>query len=597
MRLPALVVIATVGVTAGQVPVTQQPPRDVVRRADPTGTARIRGRVVSADRGAPMRRASVTLSVVMPPPAARGEAADPSVGRGSAPPPPMAPRRATTDADGQFEFANLPAGSYRITASPAQYASQYLSMSYGATRPMGLYWPELGQPIELKDGQSFDKVNIALPRGAIITGRVLDENGEPLARVQVYTLGFPPGVSRGQRSGGGMSTDDLGQFRLWGLSPGEYVVVADARGNTFVAPNAPPETEEERLGYVTTYYPGTADEGAAQRLRVKGSEETQGIDIRVGQARLYHVSGSVVDSKGSPLAGANGQLLRRGPVTGGQPGFFAMADPKGQFQMRNIPPGDYRLVFRQQQMVAPFSSTPPEPVEMASVPISIAGADVDNIMVVTSLGTTITGQIVFEAGPPAGNVSNMRVFASASNPNDGAGVPSPPPATVAEGYTFTMKGLMGEYMLRTGIANQFLKSVSVNGQDVTDIPHDFKASDRVTITVTSRVSTLEGNVTETGDVQPAEAGIIVFSEDKASWRMNSIWTKRTSPDPKGHFRIAGLMPGRYYIAAIPRQRLAPGSDADVAFFEQLAKEATSVVVGADEQRTIDLRLLDAFARQ
>jgi hypothetical protein len=191
----------------------------------------------------------------------------------------------------------------------------------------------------------------------------------------------------------------------------------------------------------------------------------------------------------------------------------------------------------------------------------------------------------------------MRVFASASSPNDGAGVPSPPPATVAEGYTFTMKGLMGEYMLRTGVVNQFLKSVTVNGEDVTDVPHEFKASDRVTITLTSRVSTIEGNVTDARDVELAESGIIMFSEDKASWRMNSISTKRTSVDAKGHFRIAGLMPGRYYIAAIPRQRLAPGSEADVAFFEQLAKEATSIVVGADEQRTIDLHMLDAFARQ
>src|SRR4029079_14120486 len=122
----------------------------------------------------------------------------------------------------------------------------------------------------------------------------------------------------------------------------------------------------------------------AQRVRVKIGEEIQGIDIRVGQARLYHISGFVVDSKGRPLAGGNGQLMRRGPVISVMP-LFGMADAKGQFQMRNVPPGDYRLVFRPQQNVMPFSpDTPREPVEMASVPISIAGADVDNIMVTTS---------------------------------------------------------------------------------------------------------------------------------------------------------------------------------------------------------------------
>ena len=72
MRLPALVVIATVGLTAAQVPAIQtqpvtqpqQPPRDVARRAEPTGTARIKGRIVTADRGQAVRRATVSLSAV-----------------------------------------------------------------------------------------------------------------------------------------------------------------------------------------------------------------------------------------------------------------------------------------------------------------------------------------------------------------------------------------------------------------------------------------------------------------------------------------------------------------------------------------------------
>jgi protocatechuate 3,4-dioxygenase beta subunit len=610
MRLSSLVFTATVALIAAHVPIVesrqgiqiQQPPRDVVKRAEPTGTARIKGRVVSADRGTPVRRASVSLMTVAPPPSMRGGPPEqgpgaPPAGRSSQP---MMPRRATTDSEGQFEFAGLPAGTYRITASPAQYSSQYLSMSYGANRPMGMYWAEQGQSIDLKDGESFEKVVISLPRGGIITGRVTDENAEPLARVQVYTMAFPPGMSRAQRTGAGATTDDLGQFRLWGLNAGEFVVVADARANSFVGPNAPPETEEDRTGYVTTYYPGTQDEGMAQRVRVKIGEETQGIDIRVGQARLYHISGFVVDSKGRPLAGANGQLMRRGPMVGVMP-LFGMSDAKGQFQMRNVPPGEYRLVFRQQQQnMLPFSpETPREPVEMASLPISIAGGDVDNIMVTTSLGTTITGQIVFEGVPPTGNVTNMRVFASPSSPNDIPGVGSPEPGTVTADYRFTLKGLMGEYVLRTGIQNHYLKSVTANGEDVTDVAREFKASDRVTITMTSTVGTIEGNVTDTRDVQLPEAGVILFSEDKASWRINSIWTKRTGFDAKGHFRITGLMPGRYYVAALPRQRLdlSRGGDADVSFFEQIAKEATLVVVGADEQRTVDLRLLDAYARQ
>jgi len=195
MRLSGLAISVTVALVASQVPIVesrqaiqiQPPPRDVVKRAEPTGTARIRGRVVSADRGTPVRRANVSLMSAGPTPSMRGAPPElapggPPTGRSNQP---MAPRRATTDSEGQFEFAGLPAGTYRITASPAQYSSQYLSMSYGANRPMGMYWAEQGQSIELKDGESFDKVVISLPRGAIITGRVTDPENNPLSGVAV----------------------------------------------------------------------------------------------------------------------------------------------------------------------------------------------------------------------------------------------------------------------------------------------------------------------------------------------------------------------------------------------------------------------------
>jgi hypothetical protein len=125
---------------------------------------------------------------------------------------------------------------------------------------------------------------------------------------------------------------------------------------------------------------------------------------------------------------------------------------------------------------------------------------------------------------------------------------------------------------------------------VTDTPHEFKSGDRVTIVLTSRASQLEGSVTDATGQPVTSAGIILFSEDKASWRSNSIRTRRGSPDQNGHYRMTGLMPGRYFIAALPRERLS-GPPPDAAFFEELAKEATSLVIGDDEQRQVDLKLI------
>ena len=430
---------------------------------------------------------------------------------------------------------------------------------------------------------------IALPRGAVITGRVTDENGEPLARVQVYSLFFPPGNARGMRMGGGSQTDDLGQFRLYGLQPGEHTVVAEAMRYNFVPPNAPPETEEDKIGFVTTYYPGTPDEAAAQRVRTRVGTETPGIEIRLAQNRLYRVSGSVVDSQGRPLPQVNGQVMRRTAAgMSGMSSFFFSTDEHGQFQMRNVPAGNYRLIVRQTRPNTPGPQD--DPGEMASVPLTIAGADVENVLVMTGSGVTIAGQVVFEQGPPP-TPGQIRILTIPGDSEDRSGLQSPQPVVAKPDGTFTIKGLMGEFMLRTAGGDQHLKSVTVGREDITDSPREFKATDRVTVTLTSRVSTLEGTVIDSAGAASGDAFILLFPEDKALWRFNSTRTKRAAVEPTGQFRINGLMPGRYLVAAVPRDRLSvPASNVDAAFFEELSKEATPLVLGEDEQRKVDLKI-------
>ena len=579
-------------------------PRDPAGRPpEPVGTGIIRGRVVTSDTGNPVRRANVNLLPMAPlppppppgtPPGTRTSVTTTTalingvpvqVGGTTV----IRPKSATTDAQGVFEFTGLPAGTYRIMASAGQYSAAYLGIAYGGTKPMGP-GSDMGTPIQLTDGQTFSKAVIALPRGAVITGRVTDEMGEPLARVQVYTILFPPGNPRGQRTGSGGQTDDLGQFRLYGLTPGEYSVAAEARGNTFVPPNAPPETEEDKIGFVTTYFPSTADEGAAQHVRVRAATETPGVEIRMVSGRLFRIAGVVMDSKGSPGARTNGTLWRITSGSSGSMTYGFSADEQGRFQMRNIAPGDYRLMVRQQRPgpTGPDGS-PLETPEMGTVTLNVA-ADIDNVTIVTTPGATITGQVVFEQGPPAQMPQGIRVNASFGNPDDMRGMNMPTPAIVSPDLTFTLKGMLGALVLRAGATNQFLKAVMLGGEDITDTPREFKNGERVTVILTSRASVLEGNVTDAKGQPATDAGLILFSEDKASWRSTSIRTRRSGTDQTGHYRMTGLMPGRYFIAAVPRERMAlpfPGPE----FFEQLSKEATSLVIGEDDQRQVDLKMV------
>jgi protocatechuate 3,4-dioxygenase beta subunit len=588
-------------------PPSQTPLRDPLRRLppEPVGTATIRGRVISADTGTPIRHAQVNLSAVPPPPPATGSNAPPgatiqvttingaqmnvitSIGR---------PKNGTTDAQGMFEFTALPAGSYRLSAQPGQYSAAYLGMAYGAKKPSSPGSSDPGLPIDLADGQVFDKATIVLPRGAVITGRVTDDNGESLARVQVYTVMYLPGSSRGIRTGGNAQTDDLGQFRIFGLTPGDYLVAAEARGNTFVAPNAPPESEDDKIGFMTTYYPTAADEAGAQRVRTRTGAETPGVEIRMVSGRLFHVTGMVIDSSGRGTARVNGNLMKR--TAGGSSSSFGFnTDEQGHFQMRNIPPGTYRLTVRQQN--PPNAARNPdgsfaEPGEFASLPMTIS-ADVDDILVTTSPGVTITGTVVFENGPPQltqGQQSfQMRVNATPGDAEAMMGAPTPSPALVGPDLSFTMKGLAGEFLLRSNALGNTLKAVQLSGEDITDTPREFKAGDRVTLVLTSRASTLEGNVTDAAGKPVTDSSLILFSEDKAAWRSNSIRTRRGGTDANGHYRLTGLLPGQYYLVALPRERmngLTLGTDPSV--FEALSKEGTTLVVGEDEQRQVDVKV-------
>ncbi len=603
-----LVLLALIALTSPQAPApppppAPQPPRDVVR-AERAGTGVIRGRVVAADTGLPIRQATVTLGQMMSV-GGRTVIAGTVEGVGGvatlaatagaqrpAPPVPMRPRSTRTDDQGAFEFKALPAGSYRINASTGQFSAQYLPLAYGSKRPM----MDPGLPIDLADGQTFDKATIALPRGGVIVGRITDENGDPMARVQVLGLYFAPGSTRGQRWGptGFSQTDDLGQFRLYGLQPGDYAVVAEARMSTFMSANAPlSESDEDRTGFVTTYFPGTADEASAQRVRVRSGVETPGIEIRMMKGRLYRVSGLILDSHGTPLSGVNGAIVRRTTGSGFMNNGFS-TDEQGRFQLQNLAPGTYRLSVRQRQQAFGPNGPEGDPGEMANVPIAVAGADIENLTIVTAPGVTLKGRIEFEPAPPQRLPTEMRISAVPADPDEMMSGPQPN-TVVQRDMTFRLQGLSGEFMIRSfgGVPpNSFVKAVLLGGVDISDAPREFKNGDEVTVVVSSRPSSIEGTVTDTKGSPITDAGIILFPDDKALWRANVTRVRRGSPDGQGRYRLSPLHPGAYFILAAPRERLntPPGTDYAV-FYQELSRDATTVVINEDETRTVDLKVV------
>ena len=222
---------------------------------------------MAADTGKPLRRALVRASSQETP---QG-------------------RSVSTDADGRWQLKSLPAGSYRVSVSKGGY----VDIAYGQLRPF-----EAGKVLELADGQTMEKLDVTLPRAGVITGRVLDEFGEPLtgARVQPMRYRYVGGQRRLTPIAIGDTTDDIGQFRLHGLSPGEYFVSAQMSAGLMFGQS------DDRVGYGTTYFPGTAVQTEAQRVRVAVGQETAQINITMATSRIATISGTAVSSAGRPIS-------------------------------------------------------------------------------------------------------------------------------------------------------------------------------------------------------------------------------------------------------------------------------------------------------
>src|SRR5687767_3015755 len=257
------------------------PPRDNVNT--PTGTASISGRVIAADTGTPIRRAQININ-------SRDAQFNRSV---------------TTDGDGRYELATLPAGRYRLSVNKAGY----VALEYGQARPF-----EAGKPLDITAGQVLDKIDFSLPRGSAITGRITDEFGDPITDVLVQALRYQ--FVNGERSlvdaGRVAQTDDLGAYRIFGLMPGDYIVRASMRPNL---PPGPRAAETEPTGYPGTYFPGVSDVSQAQPVTATLGQEVSSIGFSLVPARLSRLSGVVTGSDGRPLTGAMVMLRPRG--TGG----------------------------------------------------------------------------------------------------------------------------------------------------------------------------------------------------------------------------------------------------------------------------------------
>jgi hypothetical protein len=539
------------------------PPRDAAAPA--TGTGRIGGRVVQAGGTTPIRRAQVTLT---------GEQ--------------NVQRMVTTDADGRYEFSDLPAGRFTISAAKGGY----LTLQYGQRRPF-----EPGRLVTMTGGQVLRQVDLALPRGGVITGRIIDRFGEPAVGADIAVERYQYS-SDGQRRlirATGTATNDLGEFRVFGLMPGEYIVSANRRQPPSL-PNQGGGPATPVPGYVQTYNPGTASAADAQPvlLGVGGQAAVQ-FGLAVG--RLTRISGTITGSTGRAAAGADVMLVTvsAAGMASGRGSGSAAAD--GSFSISNVPPGDHFVQVRLQPRPDGAATT-----EIANAPISVAGQNIDGFQIVTAPAITVAGMVQWEgtasrAGGPA--TVPLRITAA---PADGrpvlvgiGGAPDPGAnGTVAADGTFRLSGLLGNVRFAAvGVPPQWmLKSITLGDTNLMTVGADAASvgrDARIRVVLTDQVTEVAGAVRNAQGEPVTEYVVVVLPTEAVNPAIASRYTHALRPDQQGAFRLRALPPGSYVAAAV--DALEQGSEWDPAFQAAVRSGARRFTLSEGQALTLTLTLM------
>jgi hypothetical protein len=559
----------------------RQPQRD--RPPTPAGTSAIGGRVLTADTSRPVKRARVMVS---------------GGGRGG--------RTATTDDQGRYRITDLNAGSYTVTASK----NGFVDAVFGQRRPL-----QPGTPVQLADAQEASNVDLRLTRGGVVTGRVVDEDGEPLARAMVTVQRYQ--YVRGERQlspAGGDQTDDRGQYRVFALAPGDYYVSATANGlglgvgrglqqlaagiaalgggrggrgglGVFGATDPP-----EPTGYAPTYYPGVVAASDAGKITVAPGQEVIGIDFQIQLVPFATVSGMVAGADDVAPVLLVPQDTGAGPL-GGQT-FTGRSQADGTFSIANVPPGRYTAAAR--------SGGRGGDPKVGTQSIVVNGQDLGGVMLTMQSGVTLSGSITVESsGTPAPtDYSSFRVDAPEVTPlplgGGGRGGLFGGDNRAEKNGGFRITNLLpGRHYIRvtgqaSGLAQWNLKEVTVGGQDVTD-SIDLKPGqnvDSVTIVLTDRTTDVAGTVRDAKGDPMSAMTIVAFSSDSQYWRAQSRRIQAARTDQSGAYHLRNLPPGDYFVIAV--DDVEQGEWFDPGYLERMREGARRLTLSEGEQKTQDL---------
>jgi hypothetical protein len=567
-----------------------------VQQVEPApASAVVSGRVVTGDRKSPVDQAIVTL---VPDRGVVATGLKPQIVGG----------------DGRFEFSGLSPGTYSVVAR----ASGYFTGAFGRSTPY-----QNGAKLPVAAGKRYDDIEIQLNAAGAISGRVIDESGDPIVGAHVRALTrVTVGENHWLSSSVAVRTDDRGMYRLSDLRAATYVVEVpfassvDASGAVFMAedrPIAPADADGRPRTYATTFFPSATDVATARSVAVGSGEQHRGIDIVVGAVVPRRVSG-VVFGGVAPVDGMTLRLTIDGLESLGEQGAAAttVVDARGGFNFGGVPPGRYLIETnsssaRLEQSLSgrlgyvplspkdaketfsfvpllngPIGTTLVRTAQMdsamwARMPVLVADADADveGLSVALESTSMFSGRFVRDDE----RVMNSPASVLLSPLSPGAPALNSQP-TFDEMGVFRVSGIpAGRYVI--SVIGGTLRSIRCGARDLTTTPIEFPVDADLpscVATLTTSAAVIDGRVDLVGG-SSADLGVVVFPVSRQQWATLGLRPANARAIPVAHdgtFRFADLPEGDFYVAAIDVAQLDQWTTPDV--LQRLAVTATRVHV-------------------
>ncbi len=473
-----------------------------------------------------------------------------------------------TDEKGHFLFKEVDAGQYVLLGEHPRYARQ----TYGSRN--GLMG---GTLLTLTAGMDMKELTFKLLPNGVISGKVLDSDGEPLAKVLVAANKSM--YQHGRRMLMPLATamtNDLGEYRLANLAAGRYAISATLIDLGTTAP--PAKKDEPETAFITTYYPNATEESSAAMVDVAAGGDAGGMDIKMAKAKSVRIRGKVTGELKDQNVSVRA-VPKNGGVLAMIIGRNAKPKPDGTFEITGVPAGSYLLKVGDQTGLKVLG---------APVPIEVGDKPLESAVVEVGTNADLPGAVMVsgEDAKPAEGVSlkGMKVTLETL---EGLSL-APPNTTVAEDGTFTLKELPPDrYLVRVsnGPPNSYLESAQVAGQTMTERGLDLgRGGGKLELKLRLGAGRVSG-VVRGADDNPISGVTVALIPDSHRYPLYNT----TFTDQNGAFEFKNVTPGDYKV--LSWEDVEPGVFMDPEFVKPFEARGEALTIKNGEQKAVTVKVI------